>query len=119
MNISSQGRRRHVLIEGLEIQKCYGSDMTEVALQHRFRPLKTQAQIVRLGLQVGLDPAGLTHEDSALPRDQNKIDKDSMPAWNRLPPILSSPTLVFRLGSRPVLTSSQTSASILGRVPPT
>jgi hypothetical protein len=51
--------------------------MTEFSLQHRFRHLKSQSQIINDGLAAGLDPANMVVDDKMLPKDQNKIDKKS------------------------------------------
>ncbi|CAI4210402.1 unnamed protein product [Parascedosporium putredinis] len=58
-----------------EIMKSYGTDVTEHKLGHRMRHLKTQAEIIRRGLQQGFDPKDMPTEFN-FPKDQNKIDTD-------------------------------------------
>jgi len=53
--------------------KSYGTDVTEHKLGHRMRHLKTQAEIIRRGLQQGFDPKDMPTEFN-FPKDQNKID---------------------------------------------
>ncbi|KAK1243579.1 hypothetical protein MKX08_001717 [Trichoderma sp. CBMAI-0020] len=56
-----------------EIVACYGSDMTEHALNHRFRRLKAQVVIVREGRSKGLDPKNI-HADGDLPATIDAVD---------------------------------------------
>ena len=41
---------------------------------HRMRHIRTQAAIIRRGLDAGLDPKHMPVADSFFPKDQNKID---------------------------------------------
>ncbi|KHN94606.1 uncharacterized protein MAM_07512 [Metarhizium album ARSEF 1941] len=60
-----------------EIVACYGSDMTEHALNHRFRRLKTQALIIRQGRTHGFDMKHLVVEDN-MPAAQDAVDKKNI-----------------------------------------
>ncbi|POR35038.1 Uncharacterized protein TPAR_04779 [Tolypocladium paradoxum] len=60
-----------------EIAACYGSDMTEHALNHRFRRLRAQATIIRMARLEGRDMKDmLTYED--LPTTQEAVDKNNI-----------------------------------------
>ncbi|SPO00629.1 uncharacterized protein DNG_03378 [Cephalotrichum gorgonifer] len=59
-----------------EIQKCFGSDLTDNILGHRMRHIRTQSAIIRRGLDAGLDPKDMPAADNLFPKDQNKIDPD-------------------------------------------
>ena len=41
---------------------------------HRMRHIRTQAAIIRRGLEAGLDPVNMSSAESDFPKDQNKID---------------------------------------------
>ncbi|KAM0475355.1 hypothetical protein ACHAPX_007109 [Trichoderma viride] len=56
-----------------EIVACYGSDMTEHALNHRFRRLRAQVVIVREGRGKGLDPKKI-RADGDLPGTIDAVD---------------------------------------------
>ncbi|KOS19767.1 hypothetical protein ESCO_000575 [Escovopsis weberi] len=58
-----------------EIVACYGSDMTEHALNHRFRRLRAQAVIIREGRKTGLDIKDMIADGDKLPSTQDAIDK--------------------------------------------
>lgn len=57
-----------------EITACYGSDMTEHALNHRFRRLRAHCTIIREGRKEGLDMKDLLLD---LPDKQEAVDKNS------------------------------------------
>ncbi|KAI5461198.1 hypothetical protein BGZ63DRAFT_404092 [Mariannaea sp. PMI_226] len=57
---------------------CYGSDMTDHALNHRFRRLRAQAVIIQAGREYGLDMKDLSTDDNALPKTQDAIDKHNI-----------------------------------------
>lgn len=59
-----------------EIATCYGSDMTEHALNHRFRRLRAQAVIIREGRAQGFDMRNLLVEDN-MPTAQDAVDRNS------------------------------------------
>ncbi|EQL00973.1 hypothetical protein OCS_03315 [Ophiocordyceps sinensis CO18] len=61
-----------------EITACYGSDMTEHALNHRFRRLRAQALIVHEARRVGLDIKEMMAPDD-LPNTKEAVDKNSTP----------------------------------------
>ncbi|KAL7925318.1 hypothetical protein ACQKWADRAFT_219196 [Trichoderma austrokoningii] len=56
-----------------EIVACYGSDMTEHALNHRFRRLRAHVAIVREGRGKGLDPKNIA-ADADLPNTIDAVD---------------------------------------------
>jgi len=58
-----------------EVAECFGSDITEHAVQHRFRVIRAHAEIVRLGRAAGQDPAFLPAEPMDNPRTIDKVDK--------------------------------------------
>ncbi|KAM5342632.1 hypothetical protein ACJ41O_013598 [Fusarium nematophilum] len=58
-----------------EIVACYGSDMTEHALNHRFRRVRAQANIIQVGREQGLDIKDLTTDENVLPGTQGSIEK--------------------------------------------
>ncbi|RFU73663.1 hypothetical protein TARUN_8586 [Trichoderma arundinaceum] len=60
-----------------DITACYGSDMTEHALNHRFRRLRAQSVIVREGLKQGYDPKYL-NPDGNLPATQEAVEKNNI-----------------------------------------
>ncbi|KAF7534526.1 hypothetical protein G7Z17_g13350 [Cylindrodendrum hubeiense] len=61
-----------------EIAACYGTDMTDHALNHRFRRLRAQAVIIREGRAQGLDMKDLSTDDNFLPKTQENIDKNNI-----------------------------------------
>ncbi|KAH6611063.1 hypothetical protein Trco_001083 [Trichoderma cornu-damae] len=60
-----------------EIAACYGSDMTEHALNHRFRRLRAQSVIVREGRRQGFDPKDM-RQDGDLPVTQEAVEKNNI-----------------------------------------
>lgn len=62
----------------IDIAACFGSDMTEDALNHRFRRLRAESTIVREGRAAGLDMRDLPVVDS-LPKAQREVDTKSEP----------------------------------------
>lgn len=69
-----------------EIAACYGSDMTEHALNHRFRRLRAQALIIREGRPQGFDMKHLSVEDN-MPTAQDAVDKTSTSLPHSHPPL--------------------------------
>ncbi|KPM38370.1 hypothetical protein AK830_g8183 [Neonectria ditissima] len=61
-----------------EIAACYGSDMTDHALNHRFRRLRAQAIIIRDGRAAGLDMKDLSTDDNLLPKTQETVLKTNI-----------------------------------------
>ncbi|KAL2676761.1 hypothetical protein Neosp_010526 [[Neocosmospora] mangrovei] len=61
-----------------EIVACYGSDMTEHALNHRFRRVRAQASIISEGRARGLDIKELSTDENILPATQGAIDKNNI-----------------------------------------
>lgn len=61
----------------IEIVNCYGSDLTENALNHRFRRLKALNVIIREAREQKLDLVNLTCEENKLPNAQDKVDVKS------------------------------------------
>ncbi|EGR44958.1 uncharacterized protein TRIREDRAFT_111604 [Trichoderma reesei QM6a] len=60
-----------------EIAACYGSDMSEHALNHRFRRLRAQAVIVREGRKEGFDMKDMI-PDGDLPVTQEAVEKNNI-----------------------------------------
>ncbi|UKZ83549.1 hypothetical protein TrVFT333_011358 [Trichoderma virens FT-333] len=60
-----------------EIAACYGSDMTEHALNHRFRRLRAQSVIIREGRNQGFDPKNIC-QDGDLPATQEAVEKNNI-----------------------------------------
>lgn len=60
-----------------EIAACYGSDMTEHALNHRFRKVRASVEIIHTARAQGRDMKGLTTDENLLPSTQAAIDKNS------------------------------------------
>ncbi|KAL7797520.1 hypothetical protein V8C37DRAFT_399683 [Trichoderma ceciliae] len=60
-----------------EIAACYGSDMTEHALNHRFRRLRAQSVIVREGRSQGFDIKDL-RQDGDLPATKEAVEKNNI-----------------------------------------
>ncbi|CAH0053384.1 unnamed protein product [Clonostachys solani] len=59
-----------------EIVASFGSDMTEDALNHRFRRLRAEAVIIRHGRDAGFDMKHLSLED--LPKTQATVEKNNI-----------------------------------------
>jgi hypothetical protein len=66
-----------LIVAPLEIVACFGSDMTEDALNHRFRRLRAEAVIIAEARKEGYDMKDLKLD--GLPAAQNKIDKKGTP----------------------------------------
>ena len=60
-----------------EIAACYGSDMTEHALNHRFRHIRAQIEIIWAGRDAKLDMRHLIVDESVLPKTVAAVDKKS------------------------------------------
>ncbi|KAL6881596.1 hypothetical protein J3F83DRAFT_66586 [Trichoderma novae-zelandiae] len=60
-----------------EITACYGSDMSEHALNHRFRRLRAQVLIVREGRKKGFDMKDMA-PDGDLPVTQEAVEKNNI-----------------------------------------
>lgn len=60
-----------------EIATCYGSDMTEHALNHRFRKIRAQALLIKEGRMAGFDMKHLAVEENELPSTKESVHKDS------------------------------------------
>ncbi len=60
-----------------EIVACYGSDMTDHALQHRFRRLRAQSTIIREARLQKLDMKNMERDDNSLPKSIDAVDKQS------------------------------------------
>ncbi|RCI08617.1 hypothetical protein L249_4865 [Ophiocordyceps polyrhachis-furcata BCC 54312] len=60
-----------------EIAACIGSDISEHAVNHRFRPIRAQAAIIREARAQGLDIKDLLSQDE-LPATQEAIDKQNI-----------------------------------------
>lgn len=78
-----------------EIRNCYGSDLTDNIMGHRMRHIRTQAAIIRKGLEAGLDPKNMPAADHFFPKDQNKIDSGT-----RLVPATGFSLKAFSLSAR-------------------
>ncbi|KAM3526500.1 hypothetical protein NHJ13051_003439 [Beauveria bassiana] len=61
-----------------EIAACYGSDMTEHALNHRFRHIRAQTEIIMEGRKLNLDVKNLTTDESSLPKTVGAVDKKNI-----------------------------------------
>ncbi|KAM0435162.1 hypothetical protein ACHAPT_003252 [Fusarium lateritium] len=61
-----------------EIVSCYGSDMTENALNHRFRRMRAQASLITEARARELDMKELSTDESILPAIQGAIDKNNI-----------------------------------------
>ncbi|KAM3512810.1 hypothetical protein MY11210_003515 [Beauveria gryllotalpidicola] len=61
-----------------EIAACYGSDMTEHALNHRFRHIRAQTEVILEGRKVNLDIKNLTTDESFLPKTVGAVDKKNI-----------------------------------------
>ncbi|KAL7931116.1 hypothetical protein V8C35DRAFT_310396 [Trichoderma chlorosporum] len=60
-----------------EIAACYGSDMTEHALNHRFRRLRAQSVIIRQGRDQGFDIKYM-RQDADLPATKEAVEKNNI-----------------------------------------
>jgi ssRNA-specific RNase YbeY (16S rRNA maturation enzyme) len=60
-----------------EIAACYGSDMTDHALNHRFRKVRASTNIISIARAQGFDIKDLTTDENLLPSTQQAIDKNS------------------------------------------
>ncbi|PHH53192.1 hypothetical protein CFIMG_008288RA00001 [Ceratocystis fimbriata CBS 114723] len=56
----------------------YGQDASICSIRNRFNYLRTQAEIIRLGLDADLDPQHMCIADSSLPRYQTGIDRKNI-----------------------------------------
>uniref|UniRef100_A0A0B7KRJ8 Uncharacterized protein n=2 Tax=Bionectria ochroleuca TaxID=29856 RepID=A0A0B7KRJ8_BIOOC len=79
--ISSQqflhsGHPRLTYLVFLEIVASFGSDITEDALNYRFRRLRAEAVIIRYGRDTGFDMKHLSVED--LPKTQATVEKNNI-----------------------------------------
>ncbi|KAJ3495846.1 hypothetical protein NLG97_g3090 [Lecanicillium saksenae] len=61
-----------------EIAACYGSDMTEHALNHRFRHIRAQIEIIWAGRDAKLDMKHLIVDESVLPKTVAAVDKKKL-----------------------------------------
>ncbi|EGX91462.1 hypothetical protein CCM_05620 [Cordyceps militaris CM01] len=61
-----------------EIAACYGSDMSEHALNHRFRYIRAQSEIIMAGRKAKLDVKDLTTDESSLPKTVGAVDKKNI-----------------------------------------
>ncbi|KAF5002796.1 hypothetical protein FGRMN_103 [Fusarium graminum] len=61
-----------------EIAACYGSDMTDHALNHRFRKVRATVNIINDARAQGLDIKDLTTDENLLPSTQAAIDKNNI-----------------------------------------
>ncbi|KAF4969363.1 hypothetical protein FSARC_3389 [Fusarium sarcochroum] len=61
-----------------EIAACYGSDMTDHALNHRFRKVRATVNIINDARVLGLDIKDLTTDENLLPSTQAAIDKNNI-----------------------------------------
>ncbi|RKK76903.1 hypothetical protein BFJ69_g6635 [Fusarium oxysporum] len=61
-----------------EIAACYGSDMTDHALNHRFRKVRATVSIIHAAREQGLDVKDLTTDENLLPTTQGAIDKNNI-----------------------------------------
>ncbi|KAH7188616.1 uncharacterized protein B0J16DRAFT_97879 [Fusarium flagelliforme] len=61
-----------------EIAACYGSDMTEHALNHRFRKVRASVEIIHTARAQGRDMKGLSTDENLLPSTQAAIDKNNI-----------------------------------------
>ena len=57
-----------------EIAACYGSDMSEHAINHRFRKLRAEVVIIQEARKLGLDMKDLLFEGD-LPTTQGAVDR--------------------------------------------
>ncbi|KAM0235783.1 hypothetical protein ACHAPO_005568 [Fusarium lateritium] len=61
-----------------EIAACYGSDMTDHALNHRFRKVRASTNIISIARAQGFDMKDLTTDENLLPSTQQAIDKNNI-----------------------------------------
>lgn len=100
-----------------EIAACYGSDMTEHALNHRFRKVRASVEIIHTARAQGRDMKGLSTDENLLPSTQAAIDKNSRLSnlvdssiCRSLANIFSPQTLPSTLASLPRMAFSFSSA---------
>lgn len=60
-----------------EIAACYGSDMTDHALNHRFRKVRAATNIISIARAQGYDMKDMSTDENLLPSTQQGIDKNS------------------------------------------
>ncbi|KAG5916727.1 hypothetical protein E4U42_007527 [Claviceps africana] len=60
------------------IAACYGSDMSEHALNHRFRKIRAQSLIIKLGREVGFDMRHLCVDENKLPSTKEAVDQKNI-----------------------------------------
>ncbi|TWU77599.1 hypothetical protein ED733_007856 [Metarhizium rileyi] len=73
----AQARMVRAIVAAHPDVKWNYKDMTEHALNHRFRRLKTQALVIRLGREQGLDMRRLAVEDN-MPAAQDAVDRNNI-----------------------------------------
>ncbi|KAG6236850.1 hypothetical protein E4U25_003274 [Claviceps purpurea] len=61
-----------------EIAACYGSDMSEHALNHRFRKIRAQSLVIKTGRERGFDMRDLCVDDNELPSTKEGVDKKNI-----------------------------------------
>ncbi|KAK2603705.1 hypothetical protein QQS21_004081 [Conoideocrella luteorostrata] len=61
-----------------EIALCYGSDMTEHALNHRFRKIRAHGSIIKLAREEGYDMRSLSVDENSLPSTKEAVDKQNI-----------------------------------------
>ncbi|KAG6012286.1 hypothetical protein E4U54_007627 [Claviceps lovelessii] len=60
------------------IAACYGSDMSEHALNHRFRKIRAQSLVIKLGRERGFDMRDLCVDENKLPSTQERVDQKNI-----------------------------------------
>ncbi|KAG6000805.1 hypothetical protein E4U21_005003 [Claviceps maximensis] len=60
------------------IAACYGSDMSEHALNHRFRKIRAQSLVIKLGRERGFDMRDLCADETQLPLTQEAVDQKNI-----------------------------------------
>ncbi|KAG5931135.1 hypothetical protein E4U53_001936 [Claviceps sorghi] len=60
------------------IAACYGSDMSEHALNHRFRKIRAQSLVIKLGRERGFDMRHLCVDENKLPSTQEAVDQTNI-----------------------------------------
>ncbi|KAG5975718.1 hypothetical protein E4U55_007593 [Claviceps digitariae] len=60
------------------IVACYGSDMSEHALNHRFRKIRAQSLVIKLGRERGFDMRDLCVDENKLPSTQEAVDQKNI-----------------------------------------
>ncbi|WXC62635.1 hypothetical protein SNK03_008470 [Fusarium graminearum] len=61
-----------------EIAACYGSDMTDHALNHRFRKVRAATNIISIARAQGYDMKDMSTDENLLPSTQQGIDKNNI-----------------------------------------